>query len=153
MPTDTYGIETDRHIEDAKASMQARMEEISRRVQETREKLDVKSKIAAQPLPAVGIAFAVGAALGLLGGGGRKSRSRRDSGIDKEDVQRGVGGMIGGAIVALVMRLAKDMVFRQLSEHAKEWLHQRQQGQGIGASSQSEQRTSSQPGMESFLQR
>lgn len=126
MASDTYGIETDRHIEEAKASMTARMEEIGRRLADVRHKVDIKAHIAAHPLPAAGIAFVVGMALGFVPG------KKKQVEIEKEDVQRSVGGIIGGMIMTLALRIAKDMLLRRVSSSAQTWWDERQKMQGVG---------------------
>ena len=65
--------EDDRRVEQAKESLMARVDELGRRFKEAREKLDIKSHIEAHPLIAVGAALALGALIGIPGGGRRST--------------------------------------------------------------------------------
>jgi hypothetical protein len=111
--------ESDREIEDAKASLMARVEELGRRIQDARHKLDVPAHIAAHPKLAVGVAFALGALFGLAGGG--KPRAREDN-LPGQREQRGMGGLVTAVLGALIMRVMKDFALGQVSTAAKEWL-------------------------------
>jgi hypothetical protein len=102
----------DRRIEEAKASLVARIDELARRLREARHKLDVPAHIAAHPFIAVGAAFALGA---LLGSRRRRVRTRADS-------ERGVGGAIVAALGALAMSAAKDFALHHAKGAAGRWL-------------------------------
>ncbi len=111
--------ETDRQLEDAKASLMARVEELGRRIQDARHKLDIPAHIAAHPKLAVGAAFAIGALLGFMGGGKRRvEHVHTNAGEDR----RGIGGMVTAAIGALIMNAVKNFAMGQVTSAAKEWL-------------------------------
>jgi hypothetical protein len=126
----------DRLIEDARASLVEHLGELGRRFRAARERLDIPAHIVAHPLPAVGAAFAIGALLGMRGGG---RRARKEAG------QAGLGSAVMAAVGALAVRLVKELAMRGAAQAAKGWWEQRQ---GV---SPSERRASYQPSMEPFL--
>lgn len=134
----------DRHIEDARASLVAHLGELGRRFRTARAQLDAararlevpSQRIAANPLPAVGIALAAGALLGGLRGGSR----HRDSAPERGLVRAAFAGLL-----ALGFRAAKDLAMRRFADVAQDWWTQRQQG------SSSEYRTSYNRGVEPFF--
>jgi hypothetical protein len=140
----TQDDDPERHIEEAKASLLARMEELGRRMQEAREKLDLRAHIAAHPLPAIGIAFAAGLVLGF----GRKGSAARLP-ID-EAPGRSIGAATVAMIGTLVFRLLKDIALRQAAGAAKTWWDQRQAAMGSDVAP-SERSASHDPNVESFL--
>ncbi len=111
--------ESDRDIDDARASLIARVDELGRRIQDARHKLDLPAHIAAHPKVAVGAAFALGALLGLAGG--RSHRQGTSTGTS-EGTRRGIGGFVTAALGALIMRAVKDFALGQVSHAAKGWL-------------------------------
>ncbi|HSK00325.1 MAG TPA: hypothetical protein VK932_03750 [Kofleriaceae bacterium] len=125
----------ERQIEQARASLVAHLGELSRRFKSVRERLDLRAKIAAHPLPSVAVAFAVGALLGMRGG------RRRESG------EAGLGHAVAAALGALGVRLAKELATRRAADAARAWWERRQQAMS------SEFRTSYEPGVEPFLRR
>ena len=118
----------DRHIEEARESLLARVEEIGRRLHDAREKLDIKAKIAAHPWPAVGIAFAAGALLALPRSS-RKSRPR-DAEIKQAEVKSGLIGAAAATLGTLVFTLVKNVAMHQLSGYARDWWERRQAMEG-----------------------
>jgi len=98
-------------VEQAKASIVERIDELGRRARELRHKLEVQRYIVQYPWIATGGAFAVGALLGLLGGRGGK----KDDGSAKKSA-------IGAAIGALVTAAIKELVMSQLKHTAKTWI-------------------------------
>lgn len=66
--TDPVVVEADRRVEQAKASLRARIADLERRLGDVRDRIDLPEQVRRHPLPAVGIAFALGA---LVGGRGR----------------------------------------------------------------------------------
>jgi hypothetical protein len=72
-PTDPVVVEADRRVERAKASLRARMAVLERRLGDVRDRIDLPEQIRRHPLPAIGIAFALGA---LVGGRGRRTAAR-----------------------------------------------------------------------------
>ena len=102
----------DRRVEDAKASLVARLEELGRRIRAARVQLDIPARIAAHPLVAVGVAFALGA---VLGGIGRRTR------VPDAEVKRGLGGAIVAALGAFAVGALKDFAMHQVSGAASQW--------------------------------
>lgn len=111
----------DRHIEDARESLVAHLGELGRRFRTARAQLDVPARIAARPLAAVGVAFALGALLGL---GGGKPRKGGEPGVGVEPRSLGRAALAG--LVALGVRVGKDIAMRRLSEAAQAWWTQHQ---------------------------
>ncbi len=101
--------------------------------------IDLERRIAEHPLPAVGIAFALGAIVGLvrtLGRGHERAEAVKNSTL---------GGAITGAITALAMRMAKDYALSHLSGAARKWIDTDQ-------TSPTERKASRDPSVESFLE-
>ena len=105
-------------------------------MKEAKQKFDVKAHITAHPLAAVGAALALGALLGIPGGGGKSS--------DDSTAGRGLGGALLAGIAGLAIRIAKDVAVRQLTGVAKDWLGQDQESEGDVVRD---------PSVEAFLQR
>lgn len=132
----------DRDIEEAKASLMARMEELGRRITEARQKLDIPAHIAAHPRLAVGIAFGVGVLLGIPGG---KKRSKIPA--DAVEVKSGLMGAAIATMASIAFSLIKDVALRQVSGAAKDWWDQR-----AGRMSESEEQASRTRAHEAFLE-
>ena len=66
-PTDPAVEDADRRAERAKASLRARVAVLERRLGDVRDRIDLPAQIRRHPLPAVGIAFALGALVGARG--------------------------------------------------------------------------------------
>jgi hypothetical protein len=126
----------ERQIEQARESLVAHLGELGQRFKSVRTRLDLRAKIAAHPLPSVGVAFALGALLGMRGGGKRG-----------EADQPGFGRLALAALGALGVRLAKELAMRRAADAARGWWERRQQA------ASSEFRTSYEPGVEPFLRR
>ena len=107
--------EPERHLEDARASLVARIEELGRRMRETQRRLGIRAHIARHPFAAVGVALAFGALLGSIGG-------RRRARVPEAAVERGLGGAIAAALAAFAMGAAKDLAMRRVSNAASQWL-------------------------------
>jgi hypothetical protein len=118
--------DADRRVEEARASLLARAEELGRRFRDVRSKLDISARLAEHPRAAVAIAFAAGALLGSL-----KKRG------PKTDVRGGVLGTLFAAAGSVAFALAKNLTIHHLSSAARDWM----QGE-----------TSRSPEMESFLE-
>jgi uncharacterized membrane protein YebE (DUF533 family) len=103
----------DHQIEDVKRSFVEHVQELERRFKDARTRFDPRNHISAHPLAAVGIAFAAGALLGFISGGG----SSREPGEKKS-----VGGMVMGALGALAMSAVRSYAMRQISGAAQDWL-------------------------------
>jgi len=112
----------DRRVEEARASLSAHAEELGRRIQAAKDKLDIRAHIAAHPMLAVGIAFAAGALLGFPGKGSSRSKSSSDSAVPtKGEVKSGLLGAAMATLGSLAFQLAKSVAFHQLSGQAKTW--------------------------------
>lgn len=105
----------DRRVEEARESLLARVEELGRRLQGAKEKLDIPAHISAHPRLAVGIAFLAGA---LLGFPGKRSKSSMP---DKAEVKSGLVGAAMATLGSLAFALAKNVAFHHLSGQAKNW--------------------------------
>lgn len=110
----------DRQVADARASLRAHVEELGRRVQDMKGKLDIGAHIAAHPRLAVGIAFAAGALLALPKKGGKPKEA------DKAEVKGGLAGAIVAALGTLAFTLVKNVAMHQLSGMASDWWDRRQ---------------------------
>lgn len=117
----------DRRVEEARESLLARVEELGRRLHDVREKLDIKSKIAAHPWPAVGIALAAGALLAFPSGSSKRSRSRD---VQAAEVKSGLIGAAAATLGTLVFTLVKNVAMHQLSGYARDWWERRVQMEG-----------------------
>jgi len=118
----------DVRVEEARESMLNRVEELGRRIQGAKAKLDIPAHIAAHPWLAVGIAFAGGALLGLPG-----KRTKASAVASKGEVKSGLMGAAIATIGSLAFQLAKSVAFHQLSGEAKNWWDHKY-GVGSGAS-------------------
>lgn len=137
MSDDPNVVDAERRIEDAKASLSSRFEELGRRFKDVKETVDVPSKIADHPWPSVGIAFAVGALFAFVGS------SRRDR---PSDDKGGIGRTLVAALGALAFRAVKDMAFSQLADLAKSYFAD------PDAPTQAEVKGSRDPSVEAFLE-
>ncbi len=129
-------IVEDPQIAEAKASMFARMDELSRRFSDVKEKLDVGARIAEHPLAAAGIALAAGLLLGTLRGGSspRRAGALRDVTADPSGAEKaGIATAVIGVLGTMAFRLVKDAVLGEVSTYAKSWW-EKQQAREAGAS-------------------
>lgn len=117
---DTISHAHDRRIEQAKASIVARMEELGRRMRELKQKADIPAHIAAHPWIATGGAFAVGLVLGYIAGGRRVVHGDQ---VAKKSA-------IAAAFAALVTGAIKELVMHQVKDYAKTWIDGRATGSG-----------------------
>jgi hypothetical protein len=111
--TDPAIADADRRVERAKASLRSRFEEIERRFVGVRDRLDVPEHIRRHPLPAVGIALALGA---LAGRGGT-----RRAAIDAPG-ERSLGGTAFALAATLALRIVRELAIAQLGITAKRYL-------------------------------
>ena len=123
----TDRLDPDR-LDEARASLIARIEELGRRLHAARERFDLPAHIVAHPLAAVGIAFAAGALLGI---------SRRRPA--KADSERSLAGVVAAGVGALALRVGKEIAFKQAADYARGWWSAR------------EAAASREPEMETFL--
>jgi len=115
---ETTTQDPDQRVEEARASLLARVEELGKRLKEAKAKLDIPAKIAEHPRLAVGIAFAAGALLAFPRKGGSKSEAKAEA----------KGGLMGAAMAtlgSLVFGLAKNMAMHKLSTTANTWWDKR----------------------------
>lgn len=127
----------ERRVEEAKQSMFARMEELGRRLQDAREKVDIKAHIAAHPQLAVGIAFGIGALLALPGSGKKRNKHVADS----AEVKSGLIGAAMATLGSLVFSLLKDVAMKQAGGAAFDWWKNRQGADAMGTSEVQASRT------------
>lgn len=106
--------EADRRVERAKASLLARIEVLKHKLGEAKHQLDFKAQIAQHPLPAIGIAFAIGALAAMTG---QPSAPR----AAKLPGEHSLTGAALGALAAFGLRVARDLAIGQLSIVAKQW--------------------------------
>ena len=115
----------DRRVEEARQDLLARVEEIARRVQDARDKIDIRAKIAAHPWPAIGIALAAGVLLALPRSSSKsKSKSIRAA-ETKGEVKGGLIGAAAATIGTLAFTLIKNVAMQHISGMAKDWFDQR----------------------------
>lgn len=103
-------------LDEARASLIARIEELGRRMHAVRARLDISAHIAAHPLAAVGAAAAVGALLGLR----RRAARRSDA------VERSFAGAVVAGVGALALRVAKEIAFKEVADAARGWWSSRE---------------------------
>jgi hypothetical protein len=116
----------DVRVEEARESMLNRVEELGRRIQGAKAKLDVPAHIAAHPWLGVGIAFAAGVLLGFPG-----KRTKTSAVSSKGEAKSGLMGAAIATIGSLAFQLAKNVAFHQLSGEAKNWWDRKY---GVGSS-------------------
>lgn len=106
-------------IDDAKASMFEKMDELTRRFQTAKSAMDVKAHIEAHPRLAAGIAFGLGVLLGARGA--RNARTvvlPHGAPAAEKGMITALIGLAGG----LAFRLVKDAVMHEVGGYAKDWL-------------------------------
>jgi hypothetical protein len=130
----------DRQIEQARESLLAHLGELGRRLRSARERLDVRARIASHPLASVGVAFALGALLGMRGGPARRGEGAARSHLGRAAL---------AGLAALGMRVGKELALTGASHAARGWWERRS---GAASSGSSEVRTSYDPGVEAFLE-
>lgn len=121
--TDPVVVEADRRVEQAKASLRARIAVLERRLGDVRDRIDLPEQIRRHPLPAVGIAFALGA---LVGGRGHRPAGR--AALDAPAFaprQRTLGGMALALLSGLTFRLLRELAIGQLRRTAEQWWSER----------------------------
>jgi|GEM_PF-3303043 len=113
-PPESPVAEADRRVERAKASLLARVELLKHKYDDAKHQLDFKAQIAKHPLPAIGIAFAIGA-LAAMSGGSSAPRAAQTPG------ERSLTGAALGALAAFGLRMAREIAIGQLGNAAKTW--------------------------------
>lgn len=100
-----------RRAERAKASLLSRVEALKDKLGDARRKLDLPAQIAMHPLPAVGIALAIGALAGRRG-----ART-----VSAAMAERSLGATALAAIGAVGLRIVREIAISQLSRAARQW--------------------------------
>jgi hypothetical protein len=110
-PMDPTVAEAERRAERAKVSLLSRVEQLKHKLTDARHRLDVPSQIAEHPLPAIGIAFALGIAAGLGRGGAAAPPSEG----------RTLRGAAFTALAAFGLRMVREIALAQLGQVARAW--------------------------------
>lgn len=120
---ESTGHSDDDEIARAKASLMARMEELGKRFQHAKRKLDIEAHIASHPLVAAGIALAAGLLLGSHGGH-RAPQFVLGNGAETPTPPAAAASAPARGIVAtLAIAAVKELVLSQASRYAKAFLH------------------------------
>jgi hypothetical protein len=119
--TDPVVVEADRRVERAKASLRARIAVLERRLGDVRDRIDLPGQIRRHPLPAVGIAFALGA---LVGGRGRRATARPALPAAPGSRPRTFGGAALAIVSALGFQLLRELAVGQLMRTAERLLRE-----------------------------
>jgi len=115
--TDPVVVEADQRVERAKASLRARFAVLERRLGDVRDQVDLPAQIRRHPLPAIGIAFALGA---LVGGRGRLAADRpATAALALVPRQRTLGGAALAIASALGFQLLREFAIGQLVRTAE----------------------------------
>jgi hypothetical protein len=133
---DSTAREAEERVERAKASLLARLEVLKDKVTEVKGKVDLRAQIEKHPLPAVGIAFALGALAGL----------RRTSTAATGAYAHPLASTAIAGLAALGLRLLREVALSQLGNLAKQWWVERE---GVSAR---EERGSHMADIEPFLE-
>jgi hypothetical protein len=114
MPTtdvDPSVQEADQRAARAKESLLSRVEELKHRFTEAKHRLNPQEQIAKYPIPAVGLAFALGVIAGL---------GRRRSGTPGEARGSLTGAALAG-IATVALRIVREAAMAQLGRAAHDW--------------------------------
>jgi hypothetical protein len=114
---ETHANQEDEEIARAKESLMARMEELNRRFQSAKHKLDLEAHIAAHPIASVGVALAAGLLLGSHGA--RRFVVEHHATDDAHPEPAKATPFVSGLLVSLLVGAVKDFAFGQLTEYAK----------------------------------
>jgi hypothetical protein len=106
--------EAEQRAERAKASLLSRVELLKHKLTDARQKLDLRAQIARHPLPAVGIAFALGAAAGLRRTGSTRAAMPVSSG-------RSLRSAAATALAAFGLHIVREIALGQLGQVARRW--------------------------------
>lgn len=117
--TDPVVVEADRRVEQAKASLRARMAVLERRLGDVRDRIDLPAQIRRHPLPAVGIAFALGALVGARGrAAGRAAPPAAPVLVARP---RTLGSMAMAIVSGLAFQLLRELAIGQLRRTAERY--------------------------------
>jgi hypothetical protein len=114
MPTtdvDPNVQEADERASRAKESLLSRVEELKQRFAEVRHRFDPREQIAGHPIPAVGLAFALGviAALG------------RQRGAGPGEARSSLVGAAFAGLATVGLRIVREAAMAQLGRSAHDW--------------------------------
>ena len=114
--------EADQRAERAKASLLSRVDLLKHRFTDATHRLDLPAHIVKHPLPAVGIAFALGVVAGLR-------RVRPVQTVRSEDVtERSFRGMVLAGLATVSLRVVRELAMAQLGQIARQWWTNREHG-------------------------
>jgi len=117
--TDPVVVEADRRVAEAKASLRARIAVLERRLGDVRDRIDLPEQVRRHPLPAVGIAFALGA---LVGGRGRAAgRAPPPAAPALAPRPRTLGSMALAIVSGLAFELLRELAIGRLRHTAERW--------------------------------
>lgn len=117
--TDPVVVEADRRVEQAKASLRARIAVLERRLGDVRDRIDLPEQVRRHPLPAVGIAFALGA---LVGGRGRAAgRATLAAAPAFAPRPRTLRSMALTVVSGLAFELVRELAIGRLRRTAERW--------------------------------
>ncbi len=137
-PTPAEAVaEADERAERAKESLSSRIDELGRRFKSAKNMGNLAEKIAEHPLPAVGIAAALGAFAGLAS----------HLGTPDANGERKLRHTLLAGAGALLLRLAKSYALGQLGDQAKSWIDERTRLDGAPP----QKAASRDPSVEAFL--
>jgi hypothetical protein len=105
--------EADRRAERAKASLLSRVAQLKHRFADAGHTFDVRAHIEQHPLPAVGIALALGALAGMR---------RREPAAGEHSLS---GAVLAG-LAAVSLRIVRELAMGQLGDIAKRWWAEQQ---------------------------
>jgi hypothetical protein len=106
--------DADRRAERAKASLLSRVELLKHKFTDAKQKLDVPAQIAKHPLPAVGIAFALGVAAALR-------RPSLPMPVMPGESGRSLRGAAFTALAAFGLHIVREVALGQLGQVARQW--------------------------------
>ncbi|HET7500416.1 MAG TPA: hypothetical protein VFK02_05410 [Kofleriaceae bacterium] len=104
--------EADLRAERAKASLLSRVEVLKHRLSDVKHRFDLQAQITQHPLPAVGIAFALGAALAL-----RRSEVEPAA----PGASRSLRSALVTALGAITLHVVRELALGQIGVLARQW--------------------------------
>jgi hypothetical protein len=116
--------EADQRATRAKESLLARVEELKSRFTEAKHRFNPQEQIARHPIPAVGLAFALGVIAGLSG-------KRSSSG----DTRSSLTGAALAGLATVALRIVREAAMSQLGRAAHDWWAAREDAMRAGADS------------------
>jgi len=120
MPTndsaDPTAQEADQRAARAKASLLSRLELLKQKLTDAKDKVDLRTQITMHPLPAVGIAFALGMLAGL-----QRTRGSTPQGMASHPFT----STVFAGLTAVGLRLLREVALAQLGVVAKDWWTER----------------------------